>query len=78
MLTIDELLEPASAGFMPDLRGLSAREAVQSLTSIGLRGKLAGNGFVIEQSPEAGAPLVPGDGVTLKLGRRAPAGGAEQ
>jgi cell division protein FtsI (penicillin-binding protein 3) len=78
LLTIDELLKPASFGLMPDLRGLSAREAVQSLTSIGLRGKLAGNGFVIEQSPEAGSALVPGDGVLLKLGRRPPAGGAEQ
>jgi len=69
-----DLLPP---GLMPDLRGLSARQAVQSLTAIGLRAKLAGNGFVIEQSPQAGEALVPGDGVLLKLGRR-PAGGAEQ
>jgi cell division protein FtsI (penicillin-binding protein 3) len=72
-----DLLTPASSGLMPDLRGLSARQAVQSLTAIGLRAKLAGNGFVIEQSPQAGVALVPGDGVLLKLGRR-PAGGAEQ
>ena len=78
-LTIEELLKPASAGLMPDLRGLSAREAVQSITSIGLRARLAGSGFVVEQSPEPGAPLVPGDGVLLKLGRRPPAPkGAEQ
>jgi cell division protein FtsI (penicillin-binding protein 3) len=78
-LTIDELLRPASSGLMPDLRGLSAREAVQSLTSIGMRAKLAGNGFVIEQLPEAGTPLIVGGGVVLKLGRRPPPmGGAEQ
>ena len=64
------LLQPATEGFMPDLRGLSAREAVSSATHIGLRARLTGNGVVVEQSPEPGALLVPGDGVQLKLGRR--------
>ena len=76
-----KLLEPAIDGFMPDLRGLSAREAVNSATRIGLRARLTGNGVVIEQSPEPGASLVPGDGVQLKLGRRLPtpaAGGPDQ
>ena len=79
-LTLEQLMQPASLGLMPNLHGLSARDAVRSLTSIGLRAKLAGNGFVVEQSPEPGAALVPGDGVLLKLGRRVPitAGGAEQ
>jgi beta-lactam-binding protein with PASTA domain len=66
---------------MPDLRGLSAREAVHSLTVIGLRPQLAGSGVVIEQSPEPGAELVPGSDGLLKLGRRvpaAPAGGTQQ
>ena len=78
---MEQLLKPASAGLMPDLRGLSAREAVQSLTSIGLRARLTGSGFVVEQSLEPGAPLVRGDGVVLKLSRRPPAipaGGANQ
>jgi hypothetical protein len=60
---------------------LSARDAVQSLTSIGLRPRLTGNGVVVEQSPEPGAELIAGDGVALKLGRRPPvvaAGGAAQ
>ena len=57
---------------MPDLRGLSARQAVQSLASIGLRARVAGDGFVIEQSIEPGAELIPGGDVLLKLGRRPP------
>ncbi len=80
-MTLDQLLEPAKWGVMPDLRGLSAREAVHSLTTIGLRAQIAGSGFVIEQSPEAGAPLVRGDDARLTLGRRAPVappGGAQQ
>ena len=75
------LLKPATEGFMPDLRGLSAREAVSSASRIGLRARLTGNGVVVEQSPEPGALLVPGDGVQLKLGRRAPvpaSGGPDQ
>ncbi|HJR59694.1 MAG TPA: penicillin-binding protein [Vicinamibacterales bacterium] len=80
-VSIEQVLEPAKSGFMPDLRGLSAREAVRSLTAIGLRAQMAGSGFVIEQSPEAGAALVRGDDAVLKLGRRAPtipAGGTQQ
>jgi cell division protein FtsI (penicillin-binding protein 3) len=79
-VSLAELLEPAKVGLMPDLRGLSAREAVHSLTTIGLRPQLAGSGFVIEQSPEPGAELVPGSDGVLKLGRRPlppPAGGIQ-
>jgi cell division protein FtsI (penicillin-binding protein 3) len=80
-VSLQELLQPARAGLMPDLRGLSAREAVRSLTVIGLRPQLAGSGVVVEQSPEPGAELVPGSDGLLKLGRRAPAvpaGGTQQ
>ena len=69
-------------GLMPDLRGLSAREAVHSLTRIGLRARIDGDGFVIEQSPEAGrAARAAATARVLKLGRRAPVappGGAQQ
>jgi cell division protein FtsI (penicillin-binding protein 3) len=80
LLTIDQLLDPARAGVMPDLRGLSAREAVQSLTRIGLRARLSGTGFVVEQSPEPGADLAQADAAMLRLGRRpiAVAGGPDQ
>jgi hypothetical protein len=51
------------------------------LTNVGLRPRLTGTGFVLEQSIEPGTGLVPGTSVHLKLGRRPPAiraGGAEQ
>ena len=69
----------ADAGIMPDLRGLSMREAVRALAGIGLTPRLKGTGFVLEQAPEAGAPIVRAD-VLLTLGRRAaPAtGGTDQ
>jgi cell division protein FtsI (penicillin-binding protein 3) len=67
----------AAAGLMPDLRGLSAREALRALTKIGLTARLRGDGFVLEQSPAPGSPLVPGERSVLTLDRRPP-GGASQ
>ena len=57
---------------MPDLRGLSAREALKALSRIGMTARMTGDGFVLEQNPEAGAALVRGDACALTLGRRAP------
>jgi cell division protein FtsI (penicillin-binding protein 3) len=65
-------LEPARSGLMPDLRGLSAREALRSLSRIGMAARVSGDGFVVEQSPAPGEALVRGDACTLKLGRRPP------
>jgi beta-lactam-binding protein with PASTA domain len=62
--------EPTPPGLMPDLYGLSARDALRTLTRIGLTGRIAGNGVVIEQTPEPGTVLAPGDTSTLTLGRR--------
>ena len=72
--------EAAAPGQMPDLRGLSAREAVRTLMRIGLTARISGDGFVVEQSPAAGSLLAQGDQCVLKLGRRAavPAQGAQQ
>ena len=42
---------------MPDLRGLSAREALRALTKIGMTARMSGDGFVLEQSPAAGSAL---------------------
>ena len=76
-VTPSRAAETNAAGEMPDLRGLSAREALRTLTHIGLTARISGSGFVIDQSPEAGSLLVRGDACILKLGRRpaAPAGG---
>ena len=66
-------LEPARNGLMPDLHGLSAREALKALTRIGMTARMTGDGFVVEQNPGAGAVLVRGDACALTLDRRAPA-----
>ena len=56
------------------------RDALRTLTRHGLTARIDGDGFVTEQSPETGTPLVPGDHCILKLGRRpvVPAGGLQQ
>ena len=75
------VFELARSGFIPDLRGLSAREALRVLSQIGMTARMTGDGFVVSQSPAAGTPLVRGDACSLRLSRRqpnAPAGGAPQ
>jgi cell division protein FtsI (penicillin-binding protein 3) len=75
--SVVEPAEPELAGdVMPDLRGLSAREAVRTLTKLGMVARLTGDGFVIDQAPAAGTALGVVDSCTLKLGRRVPAGAA--
>jgi len=56
---------------LPDLRGLSAREAVHVLTSIGLTAHLTGVGVVASQSPAPGTPIEPGMACVLRLERNA-------
>jgi len=73
--------EPARAGLMPDLRGVSARTAVTSLNRLGVTFKVSGDGFVVEQSPEPGTVLTAGDSARLRLARRMPVlltGGPQQ
>jgi cell division protein FtsI (penicillin-binding protein 3) len=67
---VERALEPAQDGLMPDLRGLSAREALRALTLVGMSARMSGDGFVLEQSPAAGEPLGSRDFCVLKLGRR--------
>jgi cell division protein FtsI (penicillin-binding protein 3) len=58
---------------LPDLRGMSAREALRELARVGLTAKMQGTGVVIEQDPPAGSPYEPGATCTLVLNRRMPA-----
>jgi cell division protein FtsI (penicillin-binding protein 3) len=67
--------EHTEPGAMPDLRGLSARDALRALTRIGMTARMSGDGFVLEQSPEPGTALDTTGACLLKLGRR-PATGA--
>jgi cell division protein FtsI/penicillin-binding protein 2 len=68
-------LELVRAGLMPDLRGLSARDAVHLLAKMGMTARMSGDGFVIEQSPEVGAALDRGEPCVLRLDRTPPAAG---
>ncbi len=54
---------------LPDLRGLSAREALRVLTTIGLTAHLTGNGVVSSQSPAPGTAIEPGTACVLTLER---------
>jgi cell division protein FtsI (penicillin-binding protein 3) len=56
-------------GTVPDLHGMSAREAVRKLVKIGLSARVAGIGFVVSQEPPAGTPLEPGAVCRLRLAR---------
>lgn len=60
------------ASLIPDLRGLSAREALNTLARLGLSARLHGKGVVIEQTPAAGALLERGMTCTLVLDRDVP------
>lgn len=56
---------------LPDLRGLSAREALRALTRIGLTARMKGDGIVSSQKPAPGTPIEPGMACELSL-QRAP------
>jgi cell division protein FtsI/penicillin-binding protein 2 len=60
-------------GLMPDLRGLSAREALRMIAQLGLTAQLRGNGVVVNQSPEPGLPVDRGVACRLWLKRQLPA-----
>jgi len=49
------LVADGEPGTMPDLRGMSAREAVQKLARIGVTARITGDGVVTSQDPAAGA-----------------------
>jgi beta-lactam-binding protein with PASTA domain len=55
---------------LPDLTGMSAREALRELARLGLTARMEGAGVVIDQMPAAGSPIEPGGSCTLVLNRR--------
>ena len=57
---------------LPDLSGLSAREALRALARLGLTARMEGAGVVVQQQPAAGSPFEPGATCTLVLNRRPP------
>ena len=63
------VVQTAPSDVVPDVAGMSAREATQALARVGLSPRLTGDGFVIGQTPAAGGPLQRGSDVRLVLGR---------
>ena len=59
---------PATDRTMPDLRGLSARDALKRMVALGIRPRINGQGFVVAQQPETGASLDRGDRVRAVAG----------
>jgi stage V sporulation protein D (sporulation-specific penicillin-binding protein) len=57
-------------GGLPDLRGMSAREALRELARLGLTARMTGTGVVVDQNPPPGTPYEAGAMCTLLLDRR--------
>jgi beta-lactam-binding protein with PASTA domain len=57
---------PAGYTVVPNLRGLSARRALASLTVQNLDASIAGSGVVVAQSPTAGSQVKAGTRVRLR------------
>ncbi len=66
---LDAGVQVARDGLMPDLRGLSGREALRMAAKLGLATHLRGRGLVVEQSPLPGTAVERGTPCELVLGR---------
>ena len=62
--------EETVPGTVPDVTGLSSRDAARTLALAGLVPRLSGHGFVIAQDPAPGVVIEPGDGCRLTLAIR--------
>ena len=69
---IVRLVHGGPSGIAPDLRGMSARDAMRTLVSLGLSGHVTGDGFVVSQDPPAGAPIEDGALCRIVLTRTQP------
>jgi cell division protein FtsI (penicillin-binding protein 3) len=56
-MPVVNLVADSSSGVMPDLRGLSARDAMQALARVGVAARITGDGFVVTQDPAPGLPI---------------------
>ncbi len=63
------LVADGSAGTVPDVTGLSARDAVRTLVKLGLLARASGDGVVVSQDPAPGALIEPGGACRLVLER---------
>jgi cell division protein FtsI (penicillin-binding protein 3) len=68
-----------TSGTVPDVRGMSVRDALRTLVKLGLNARASGSGVVVAQDPPAGSTIEPGGICRLTLARsaaRAPTGTA--
>lgn len=72
--TLPELVVDGTGWLIPDLTGLSARDAVLVLGPAGAAVQLAGTGLVSEQTPAPGAWIAEGDAVAIALAPRGDGG----
>ena len=70
-----ETAEPADATRLPDLRGMTLRQALATLAPLRTAVQVDGAGVVLQQSPAAGSPVTDSP-VRLTLGRHAEIAGA--
>jgi cell division protein FtsI (penicillin-binding protein 3) len=70
-ITIGPVSGPLAEGQtrLPELRGLSGREAVKLLARMGISARLSGDGLVVDQLPPPGTPMDPGSSCRLSLAR---------
>lgn len=68
----------SQAGVVPDLYGCNLRDALTALARTGCRARANGSGFVVEQTPIAGALLAAGEVCTLILAPDPPADDAAE
>jgi cell division protein FtsI (penicillin-binding protein 3) len=61
--------DATQSALFPDLRGLSARDALRTLARLGVTARLHGAGIVVDQTPAAGTPLERGTHCLLQLDR---------
>jgi cell division protein FtsI (penicillin-binding protein 3) len=66
---IVSLVADGPPGAVPDLHGLTAREAVRTLVKLGLVPRVSGDGFVVSQDPAPGVVVDPGAVCRLVLER---------
>ena len=57
---------------LPELRGLSGREAMRVLARLGIGVRISGDGLVVDQFPLPGTPVDPGAWCRLSLSRSIP------
>jgi cell division protein FtsI (penicillin-binding protein 3) len=51
------LVADAPPGTVPDLRGMSARDALRKLVKLGMAARVSGDGVVVSQEPAPGTPI---------------------